>query len=149
MDRGSTSATPEPRAFAAKIDMWILVLVAGSSIVCLFVSASVVVSEVPGRYMIAVVLLVSSASSLWILLSTSYTLHGGELRVRCGPFRWTVPLSEIRDVRSTRNPLSSPAPSLDRLRIDYGTGRWIMISPCDKQSFLRELEARRSGPRPS
>jgi hypothetical protein len=43
----------------------------------------------------------------------------------------------------TRNPLSSPALSLDRLRIEYGQGRAIMISPADKGPFLRALEERR------
>jgi hypothetical protein len=42
--------------------------------------------------------------------------------------------------------LTSPAFSLDRLRIEYGRGRWIMISPRDKDGFLRELEVRRSAP---
>lgn len=56
-----------------------------------------------------------------------------------------VPLREIRLVRSTRNPLSSPALSLDRLRIEYGR-RAIMISPDDKARFLEELQKRM--PRP-
>ena len=45
-----------------------------------------------------------------------------------------------------RYPTAADAkPFLDRLRIDYGRGRAIMISPEDKRGFLIELE-RRSGP---
>ena len=55
--------------------------------------------------------------------------------------RYKVPLAEVTAVRSTRNPLSSPALSLDRLEITYGRRR-IMISPEDKARFLKELEAR-------
>lgn len=44
----------------------------------------------------------------------------------------------------TSNPLASPALSLDRLKIEYGQGHWIMISPRDREGFLRELESRRS-----
>ena len=139
------TASPETLVFTAKIDTWVLALIAGSAMVCLYAAGSTVREAVPGRWMIASVLLASAASSMWILLSTSYTLDGAELRVRCGPFRWDIPLAEIRSVKSTRNPLSSPAPSLDRLRIDYGAGRSMMISPREKQAFLRELEARRSG----
>jgi hypothetical protein len=46
-------------------------------------------------------------------------------------------------VDSTRNPLSSPAMSLDRLRIEYGQGKAIMISPEPRAEFLRQLEHRR------
>ncbi len=80
---------------------------------------------------------------IWLLAGTRYTLTDSDLRVRCGPFRWRVALAEILSVTPTRNPLSSPAPSLDRLCIEYGSGKSIMISPKDKEAFLDELELRR------
>ena len=48
----------------------------------------------------------------------------------------------IREVRPTTNPLSAPALSLDRLRIDYEEGgrvRSLLVSPKDKEGFLQEL----------
>jgi hypothetical protein len=42
-------------------------------------------------------------------------------------------------VEETRNPLSSPALSLDRLKITYGNGKRIMISPADKIGFLKAI----------
>jgi hypothetical protein len=46
----------------------------------------------------------------------------------------------------TRNPLSSPALSLDRLHIRYGGSRMgIMISPVNKAVFLQDLAARVDG----
>jgi hypothetical protein len=39
--------------------------------------------------------------------------------------------------------LSSPACSLGRLRIEYGRSRSILISPKNREDFLRELEAHR------
>ncbi len=134
----------ETLAFAAKIDTWLLVLIAGSALGCVYAAGSVAFSGEPARWVIAGILLLSAAGMIWVLGSTTYTLTKSELRVRCGPFRWRVPLSEIRGVTPTRNPLSSPAPSLDRLRIEYGRGGSIMISPTDKDGFLRELESRRS-----
>ena len=65
-----------------------------------------------------------------------------DLLVRSGPFRWRVPLGQIHSVTPTRNPLSSPALSLDRLRIEYGDGKWILISPRERERFLEALEAR-------
>jgi hypothetical protein len=73
---------------------------------------------------------------MWLLRATSYTFDHTDLKVRCGPFAWRVPLREIRAVTATRNPLSSPALLLDRLRIDFARGSSIMISPLDKEAFM-------------
>lgn len=88
-------------------------------------------------------LLIGAGLPLWILAATDYTLEAGELRARSGPFRWRVPLRDITAITPTRSLLSSPALSLDRLRIDYGRGRALMISPADRQGFLGALEQRR------
>jgi hypothetical protein len=87
-------------------------------------------------------LLLSVGLPIWLLLATSYAFTATELKIRCGPFGWRVPLDEIRNVTATRDPLSSPALSLDRLRIDFGRKGSIMISPSDKEGFLQELSKR-------
>ena len=74
-----------------------------------------------------------------LLIGTHYTVDGNMLRVVSGPFRWKVPIDQIRSVQATRNPLSSPALSLDRLRIEYGKRRRIMVSPADKAGFLKAI----------
>ena len=58
-----------------------------------------------------------------------------------------LPLNEIEEITPTHNPLSSPALSLDRLWISYrraGKKRAVMISPEDKEGFLKAV-ARRGG----
>jgi hypothetical protein len=86
------------------------------------------------------------AFTIWVFYTTRYILHDRELMIRAGPFRWRVPLEGIEKVYPTRNPLSSPACSLDRLRIRYrGSGFGVMISPEDKGAFLRDLVSREPG----
>ena len=71
-----------------------------------------------------------------------YEIGPTELLVRSGLLRYHVPLDGIESVRPSHNPLSSPAMSLDRLRIDYrvkGHKRVILISPADKSGFLDQL----------
>jgi len=80
---------------------------------------------------------------LWVLYGTYYDLGTEWLRIHSGPFRFRVPIARIERVVPTRNPLSSPACSLDRLRISWHDGRGIMISPEDKEGFLRALLERR------
>jgi hypothetical protein len=82
---------------------------------------------------LAIVALIGS-----MLVGTHYTVAGDTLRVACGPFRWKVPIDAIQSVEATRSPLSSPALSLDRLRIHYGKRR-IMVSPSDKAGFLKAI----------
>ena len=65
------------------------------------------------------------------------------LDIRSGPFRFRVPLGEVISVEPSRNPLSSPACSLDRLLIRYGR-RQIMVSPKDRLAFLDALARRGS-----
>jgi hypothetical protein len=79
------------------------------------------------------------------LLATHYTLEPRQLLVRSGPFKWKVPIKDITSITATSNPLSSPALSLDRLRIEYGRGSAIMVSPRNKDQFLRDIEALRRG----
>ncbi len=93
---------------------------------------------------LVLVLLVGGAGFLlWMLYGTSYTFSPGGLRIRCGPFGILVPLSQIGSVVPSRNMLSSPACSLDRLLISYRQGRRkLLVSPEDKAGFLQALVAR-------
>ncbi len=81
--------------------------------------------------------------AIWFMLGTSYTLGKDTLLIHCGPARWRIALREIRSVRPSRDARSSPALSLDRLRIEYGAGRWILISPRERDEFVADLERRR------
>jgi FtsH-binding integral membrane protein len=130
--------------FVSKIDGWLLVVLVGSALACLLAAGTMMISTAPGPWPLALVLIViGCVLPVWLLVSTRYMLTARTLRIRSGPFRWRIELADIRSVTPTRNPLSSPALSLDRLRIDYGVKRWVMISPLEQGRFLRELEQRR------
>lgn len=54
-----------------------------------------------------------------------------------------VEYGTIRQVKETRNPLSSAAMSLDRLQIDYlekGVRKTVLISTVRKKEFMNRLE---------
>jgi hypothetical protein len=130
-------------SFRSKVDGWLVAALLTSAAASALAVVIVGFAESP-RLALAIspLLLLSVGLPVWLLRATSYTLTASELHVRCGPFAWRVPLREISAVTATRNPLSSPALSLDRLRIDFGRGRSIMISPEDKEAFVRELRQR-------
>jgi hypothetical protein len=129
--------------FRSKVDWWLaaVLLISAASSSAAVVIVSVVESPLLGLA-ISPLLLLSVGLPVWLLRSTSYTFSDTQLDVRCGPFAWRVPLREIRSVTATRNPLSSPALSLDRLRIDFGRMSSIMVSPEDQEGFMKELRKR-------
>lgn len=129
--------------FPSKRDAWLIgVLIAGLAVSCASLTASLLAPEPgPGLGWVVSILIVAALFVAWIWTTTDYTLTSGELLVRSGPFRWRVPLAEIREVTPTHNPLSSPALSLDRLEIRYGAKGFLLISPKDKNGFLRSLVA--------
>ncbi len=128
--------------FASKIDIWLGTIIVLSSLLCL--GAAWLVGHQGGTINILLGLLVLLSGTLlplWILLSTHYHIARGQLRVTSGPFSWSIAIDEIQSVSETRNPLSSPALSLDRLLICYGNHKHIMVSPKNKNAFREVLEA--------
>ncbi len=133
--------------YRSKVDGWLKATLFLSALSC---TVAVLAPGMAGEPLLALavspLLLVGVGLPLWLLKSTYYVLGERELEVRCGPFRWTVPLAEIRAVAATRSALASPALSLDRLRIEYGEGRSILVSPDNQATFLAELRRRTGSP---
>lgn len=129
------------KRFKSKIDRWLLYLLAAVMVFEIVVMSIAAMQARDPRAAVGLVvtalLIVALIGSL--LIGTHYTVDGNMLRVVSGPFRWKVPIDQIRSVQATRNPLSSPALSLDRLRIEYGKRRRIMVSPADKAGFLKAI----------
>lgn len=126
------------KTFRSKIDWWIFLVLALVLLTQVFIIALVIPGhhpELPAKIVVAIILFAVSLLILTILLRTVYRVDRKQLKIYCGPFWWTVNIADIESVVETRSPLSSPALSLDRIRINYGERRWVMISPADKQGF--------------
>ena len=119
--------------FPSKRDLWLSLLIWG-----LMLLGAVPALLKPGKgqlmIMIAVILFVG-----WIWFVTGYEISENELKIRCGPFRQRISLQEIKEIKRTRSPLSSPACSLDRMEIKYGISKRVMISPADKENFIKAI----------
>ena len=64
-----------------------------------------------------------------------YTIEGENLLI----WHTKIDIKSIRKVYQTRNPLSSPALSIDRIAIVYNKFDEVLISPVDRADFIQEL----------
>lgn len=130
-----------PKRFKSKIDRWlvvVLVAIIGFELIVMM-KAAIEADNANEAAMLIFAALATGVLIAWLVLGTRYVVDRDTLRVFAGPFRWKVRLDEIHSVEATRNPLSSPALSLDRLMLRYGNGRRIMVSPADKAGFLKAI----------
>jgi hypothetical protein len=87
-------------------------------------------------------LLLVSAYIAHLFLNTYYIIDGQKLRIRCGFFvNRTIDISSIRKITPTHLMMSAPAVSLDRLEILYNGSDSVLISPKDKEGFVRHLKS--------
>lgn len=131
--------------FPSKRDAWIVALIWAGALGVVVGGIAQLASTGPAalRAMALLLSLAAAAFMLWVLHGTGYIVGERQLFVRCGPFRYRVPLSQIDSVTPSRSPLASPACSLDRLQIEWSSGRRrILISPKPKAAFLQALSQR-------
>lgn len=125
----------------SKIDRWLLILLIAIIVFEMLVMMVAALQADSVRDSLVLILAALAVGMLiaWLVLGTHYSVDSDTLHIIAGPFRWKLRLDDIRKVEATRNPLSSPALSLDRLMIHYGNGRRIMVSPADKAGFLKAI----------
>ena len=132
--------------FKSKVDRWLKALVFGIPIVVLAVPVMMAARNGKPQPIIPalLVVIIIIAFNSWLFRTTDYRIENGTLRIRSAFIHWTVEIREIVSIVPTRNPLSSPALSLDRLQINYrknGRARMILVSPEDKRGFIDALRA--------
>jgi hypothetical protein len=128
------------RWYPSKIDWWLGLVLAVAPIACLL-GAFATIRAGQGLFVSLGGVAFIAAIYGGLVFPMRYGLDDDTLVVRFGLVRVGIALADITEVRPTRNPLSSPALSLDRLRIAYGT-KSIMISPADREAFLSDLSTR-------
>jgi hypothetical protein len=128
--------------YKSKVDWWIALILIIAVVASLFAGLYALGAYTPNAAWNA--LLIGGPGVVIPLLAVftlRYTIDGNELIVRTGPLRWRILISEISAITPTHDPIASPAMSLARLRIEYGNKKSVLISPRDKEGFLRQIKA--------
>ena len=129
------------QTFRSKVDAWLTLVVAGglgamwlAPVRRIWAGRTIDTLDIIGLFL-------ATAFIVWVFGSTYYVITADSLIVRAGPIRRTVPLRSVQRLRATHNPLSSPALSLDRIEVTYGSKR-VLISPEDKRGFVSAVMKR-------
>jgi hypothetical protein len=129
------------RAFATKVDGGVVfVLAAGILIGTSSAAAALSAAPLAGVLGLGVVVAVLAVVGI-VSYPTAYELHPKALVIRTGILSYEIAYDSIVAVRPTRSPVSAPAWSLDRLRIEY-QGGVVLVSPKEREQFLSELALR-------
>jgi hypothetical protein len=136
----------------AKVDRWLAAVLIAAALLPLALGAVILAGgidvPVPASEAMPAALGLTALSGLiilvlWACYKTRYEITATELIIWFPPFRTALPLESLFEVFPSHNPLSAPAPSMDRLRINYrrksGRKGFALISPRDKESFVRDL----------
>lgn len=131
---------PDPAVYRSAVDWWIACLVIASPLfVIIFGLYLLPTSTGGGMTTIGSGIFLVLLSALY--LPCDYTFKADHLLVRCGVIKKKVPYASITKIEKSSNPLSSPALSLKRIRIDYDS-KFILISPGDRDGFIERLQER-------
>lgn len=78
---------------------------------------------------------------LYLYFNTKYIVDEMTLVIRAGFFvHVSISIPDIERICATRNPLSAPAFSLDRIQLFYGKSKSVIISPQLKSIFVGHLQ---------
>ncbi|MGE7984457.1 PH domain-containing protein [Solibacillus sp. NPDC093137] len=120
--------------FKSKVDIWmaiIFILVPISMIYGVITEPSAVLLLVTAFVIVLLCIL---------FFGTKYVIEKDELIVYAGIYKKRIPIQQIRSLRPSKNPLSAPAMSIDRIEITFDPHiQVILVSPKERELFVNKL----------
>lgn len=111
-----------------------LVLIISLIMVCILISLAVNSKWIP--FFIDLLLY---ASIVYLMVSIKYEIKESQLIIHQTMGKMIIDISTIKSIEPTHTIISSPAASLDRLRINYNKYDEVIISPRRKEEFIQHL----------
>lgn len=117
------------KIYKSKVDWWLILLM-----LCVF-GYPIVDGIMMKEYTLSITFVVILLLVGLLFYSIQYKIEGENLIV----WKNKIDIKTITKIYKTRNPLSSPALSIDRIAIVYNKFDEILISPKDREDFIKEL----------
>lgn len=80
---------------------------------------------------------------LWAWIDTYYQIYETNLKIKCGPFAWRIPVSEIKLIRLNQKTIGGtikPTLSWNSIEIKYKKHQSIFITPDRQDDFIGRLK---------
>jgi hypothetical protein len=133
----------ESQRFESKVDLWLVaVIVASFALPVVLAISNAMRSGLSGAALMLLIGVVPPALLVGFVFRNTYYVVTDEAIIANCLFRRTMPLASVTSLRPTRNPLSAPALSLDRIEILSGSGSRLLVSPKDRDAFVRAVVSR-------
>jgi hypothetical protein len=117
------------RIYKSKIDWWLVLVILG---VFGYPIIDGILSE---EYLVSLLFSVVLLVFYFLSKTIQYKIEDENLVI----WKTKIKIQSIRKIYKTRNPLSSPAMSLDRIAIVYNKFDEVLISPKEREEFITEL----------
>jgi hypothetical protein len=117
------------RIYKSKIDWWLVLVILG---VFGYPIIDGILSE---EYLVSLLFSVVLLVFYFLSKTIQYKIEDENLVI----WKTKINIQSIRKIYKTRNPLSSPAMSLDRIAIVYNKFDEVLISPKEREEFITEL----------
>lgn len=131
------------RSYRSKVDWWL----GGLLVFCLILPVWIAAVEFMDEGKIDLWMFVFELFMIVLLAPLffmKYTLYDKHLKVQCGFYgTHRIKYDSITSIKKTMNPLSSAAMSLKRIQIDYSPGGMILISPKNRDEFIKLINEKR------
>ena len=124
------------KVFKSKVDIALPILFMTSSI------PAFVIGIREKDWVVFAILIGTFGLVFYLLYDTNYTISKNNLKVHSGFIvNKNIAIADIKSVKKTDSILSAPASSLtDRIEVNYGIDKSIIISPLHKEDFVNELK---------
>ncbi len=136
------------QTFRSKIDWWVLGFIIAMTGLLLQLLVTMYAKGTMQEYTEhTAVYILTIAVLWWPILNTRYVVQEDTLIIHCLLFKWVIPVVSIEKITKTNHSISSPALSLNRLKIEYlkeGKSKYILVSPRNQQGFCQALQQKNS-----
>lgn len=129
--------------FKGKVALWFwAVFLGGEGLIAYQLITSLFIEKDTSDVIVLLIsLAIYTLVFLPIVVRNYVLIEEGKIKLYFGFSRDVMDISEIREIKTTHDPIASSAASLDRLVIK-GRRQEMMVSVKDKEKFLEELRKR-------
>jgi len=136
--------------YHSRIDAWLLLLYALIVALPLLLDILITPGPVPLRPSSVLVSGLTLGLACYFCFPCYYELEQDGLLIRCGRREQRIAYRDIVALAYSRNIAAAPALSMRRVLIRHGRWSGQLVSPKDREGFMRALQARvKLGPEPS